>query len=240
MKAELKALGSQVRLDLSIGKQPLFLLTLLIYFTYWAAIWLADPYRPQTVYYYAEMGMFPIVIMLTVLLFEREIGGGSMEIIATYPVSLRLMAVRKWILSLVLSALAGVGWMAMYRMKFGGIESVMYPWDGGEAVSRQAGYLPLLLQTLPAYMLLASVTVLGITWFQKLYGGLMIAFALWMLDTVSAGRILGGFTLYTAYLMEGSSFIANRVILLVLASFLLLLAGGIMGSRERWIGREEE
>lgn len=240
MKTELKALSSQVRLDLSIGKQPLFLLTLLIYFTYWAAIWLADPYRPQTVNYYAEMGMFPIVIMLTVLLFEREIGGGSMEVIATYPVSLRLMAVRKWILALVLTGLAGVGWMAMYRMKFGGIVNVMHPWNGGEAVSRQAGYLPLLLQTLPAYMLLASVAVLGIAWFQKLYGGLIIAFALWILDTVSAGRILGDFTLYTAYLTEGSSFIANRVILLVLAGSLLLLAGGVMGSRERWVGRDEE
>lgn len=240
MKTELKTLGSQVKLDLNIVKQPLFLLTLLIYLSYWGAILTGDENYPQTVFYFAEMGMFPIVIMLTVLLFEREIGGGGMEVIATYPVSLRLMAVRKWVLALVLSALAGMGWMVVYRMKFAGILTVMHAWNDSEAIFRQAGYLELLLQTLPAYMLLASITVLGIASFQKLYGGLVLAFALWILDTVSAGNMLGGWTLYTAYLPEGSSFTANRIILLAAASLFLLLASWMLGMRERWISREEE
>ncbi|AZK46139.1 hypothetical protein [Paenibacillus lentus] len=240
MRTELKTLGSQIRLDLNIGKQPLFLLTLIICLFYWFVILTGNVDYPHTVYYYSEMGMFPVVIMFAVLLFEREIGGGSMEVIGTYPVSLRLMAVRKWVLSLVLAAIAGMGWMAVYRMKFGEIKTVMHPWNGGEAVSRQAGYLELLLQTLPAYMLLTSVAVLGIVWFQKLYGGLILSFALWMLDTVSLGSVLGDWTLYAAFLPQGTSFIANRVILLVCACLFLLWAVWLIDIRDRWIGREEE
>ncbi|WP_055105257.1 hypothetical protein [Paenibacillus ihumii] len=240
MKTGLKTLGSHLRLDLNMGKQPLFVLTLLIYLSYWVVILTGDAKYPQPVVYFAEMGMFPIVIMLTVLLFAREIGGGGMEVIATYPVSLRLMAVRKWVLALVLSALAGMGWMAVYRIKFGAIVTDMHSWSGGEAAFRKTGGLALLLQTLPAYMLLASVAVLGIVWFQKLYGGMALSFALWVLDTMSAGSILGGKTLYTAYLPEDSSFLLNRFILGAFAVLILLVALGLIGVRERWIGRDEE
>lgn len=240
MRTGLKVLGSQIRLDLNIARQPLFFLTLIIYLSYWVVILTGDADYPQTLYYYSEMGMFPVVIMLTVLLFEREIGGGSMEVIGTYPVSLRIMAVRKWALGLVLAVLAGMGWMAVYRIKFGEMMTVMYPWNGGEAVSRQAGYLELLLQTMPAYMLLASVAVLGIAWFQKLYGGLILSFAVWVLDTVSLGSVLKDWTLYAAFLPQDSSFIANRVILLVCACLFLLLGVRLIGIRDRWIGREEE
>ncbi|MNJ40575.1 hypothetical protein [Paenibacillus bouchesdurhonensis] len=240
MRTELKMLGSQIRLDLNLGKQPLFLLTLIIYLFYWFVILTGNVDYPHTVHYYSEMGMFPVVIMLTILLFEREIGGGSMEVIGTYPVSLRLMAVRKWIVALVLVALAGMGWMAVYRIKFGSIMTVMHPWHGGESVSRQAGYLELLLQTMPAYMLLASLAVLGIAWLQKLYGGLILAFSLWVLDTVSMGTVLGDWTLYAAFLPKDSSFIVNRVVLLISACLFMILALWLVGMRERWIGREEE
>lgn len=240
MKAELRALGSQVRLDLKIGKQPLFLVTLFIYLSYWAAIIMGNADYPQTVYYFSEMGMFPVVILLAVLLFEREIGGGGMEVIATYPVSLKFMVIRKWTLSLVLTAVAGVGWMFIYRAKFGEIMTRVYPWNGEEAAAAQVGFLTLLLQTLPAYMLLASVAVLGIVWFQKLYGGLVLAFALWMLDTISFGKVLGKCTLYAAYLPEGVSFVANRIILMAISCVCLLMAVWVIDRRERWIGREEE
>lgn len=242
MKAELRALGSQVRLDLKIGKQPLFLVTLFIYLSYWAAIMAGDAEYPQTVYYFSEMGMFPVVILLAVTLFEREIGAG-MEVIATYPVSLKFMVVRKWTLSLALSALAGVGWMFVYQAKFGEIVTRVYPWNGEGAAVAQVGYLTLLLQMLPAYMLLASVAVLGIVWFQRLYGGLLLAFALWMLDTISFGKVLGKWTLYAAYLPEGAegvSFVVNRILLMAISCLCLLIAVWVIDRRERWIGREEE
>ncbi len=240
MKTAIEQLRRGAFLDLKVQKQPVALLVLVIFILYLISILTGDQGRPRTVYYYSEMGMYPIVIMLTMLLFQREIGGGSMEMIATYPVSLRLIAVRKWILGLIYASVLNIGWMVVYLIKFGGISTVMYPWSGAEGVKRSTGILPLLLQTMPAFMLLASVTLLGMVLFRKTYGGLALGFSLWVLDTVSGGKWLSGWTLYASLLPDGASFPINRIVLLAAAAAMLGCSIWLIGLRERWIMEEEE
>ncbi|RCX12805.1 hypothetical protein DFP94_12311 [Fontibacillus phaseoli] len=224
--------------DLKIHKQPVTALMLFIFILYLISIVVGD--KPRTVYYYSEMGMYPIVIMLMLLLFQREIGGGSMEMIATYPVSLRLIAVRKWVLTLLYASLLSIGWMAVYLLKFGQISTIMHSWGGGEAVKKGTGIFPLLLQTMPAYMLLASITMVGMVVFRKTYGGLALGFTLWVVDTISGGNWLSGWTLYSTFLPEKASFTANRVMMILAAAALLAAAVWLIGKRERWIVEEEE
>lgn len=240
MKQAIEQIRRGAFFDLKIQKQPVALLVLVIFFLYVASILTGDPARPRTVYYYSEMGMYPIVIMLTLLLFQREIGGGSMEMIATYPVSLRLIAVRKWVLALIYASLIDIGWMAVYMMKFGEISTLMYPWNGAEGVKRSAGVVPLMLQTMPAFMLIASVTLLGMVLFRKTYGGLALGFSLWTFDTVSGGEWLSGWTLYAIFLPDGASFPINRAVLLTAAAAFLGCSVWLIGRRERWIMEEEE
>ncbi|MBQ4901120.1 hypothetical protein KB559_19955 [Paenibacillus sp. Marseille-P2973] len=238
MKTAIEQLRRGYSFDLKLQKQPVAALVLFVFILYLISILLGD--KPRTVYYFSEMGMYPLVIMLMLLLFQREIGGGSMEMIATYPVSLRLIAVRKWVLALLYASLLNVGWMAVYLLKFGRISTFMYPWGGGEGAKRVTGIFPLMLQTMPAFMLLASITLIGMVIFRKTYGGLALGFAVWMVDTVSGGSWLSRWTLYTAFLPEKASFPLNRVMLMLAAAALLAAAVWLIGKRERWIIEEEE
>ncbi|MGG6314433.1 hypothetical protein [Paenibacillus macerans] len=230
-----------VGLDLKVHKQPIAWLTLLVFALYVISIVLSDPARPRNVYYFSEMGMFPVAVMVTVLLFQREIGGGGMEVIATYPVSLRLLAWRKWLLAILLTAGLDIVWMGGYRWRFGTLATVRYPWNGAEAIPKsEMSMLALLLQTLPAFILLISLTVAGIVAFRKIYGGLILGFGVWVLDTISSGELLGRWTLYTAYLQKWHSFPLNRMALLAGSLLLLAYAVWLIGRRERWISVEEE
>ena len=96
MKTAIEQLRRGASFDLKLHKQPMTALIVTIFILYLISIVTGE--KPRTVYYYSEMGMFPVVIMFTLLLFQREIGGGSMELVSTYPASLRLIAVRKWVL----------------------------------------------------------------------------------------------------------------------------------------------
>lgn len=240
MKTAIEQIRRGAFFDFKVQKQPVTLLALVLFGIFVVSMLTGDPARPRTVYYYSEMGMYPIVIMLTLLLFQREIGGGSMEMIATYPVSLRLIAVRKWVLALIYASLFHSGLMAVYILKFGGISTLMYPWNGAEGIKRSTGIIPLLLQSMPAFMLLASVTLLGMVLFRKTYGGLALGFSLWTLDTVSGGEWLSGWTLYASFLPEGASFPLNRGVLLAAAAAFLGGSVWLIGRRERWIMEEEE
>lgn len=240
MKPAIEQLGRGTSFDLKLQKQPVTALVLFIFILYLISIMTGDPERPRTLYYYSEMGMYPIVIMLMLLLFQREIGGGSMEMIATFPVSLRLIAVRKWVLALLYASLFNVIWMTFYLVKFGVISTYIYPWGGGEGVLEVTGMLPVLLQTIPAWMLLASVTLLGMVLFRKTYGGLALGFTLWVFDTISGGSLLFRWTLYSAFLPREASFLANRLVLVIGSVILLGIAVWLIGKRERWIIEEEE
>ncbi|MEF2967516.1 hypothetical protein V3851_16945 [Paenibacillus sp. M1] len=238
MKTAIEQLRRGASFDLKLHKQPVTALVVTIFILYLISIVTGD--KPRTVYYYSEMGMFPVVIMFTLLLFQREIGGGSMELVSTYPASLRLIAVRKWVLALLYASVLNLLWMAVYLLKFGDIATVMHPWDGGEAVKRSVGVFQLMLQTMPAFMLLASLTLAGIVLFRKTYGGLALGFALWVLDTISGGDWLSGWTLYASFLPEGASFAVNRLVLLAASAVLLGFAVWLIGRRDRWIMEDEE
>ncbi|GGG14583.1 hypothetical protein [Paenibacillus aceti] len=240
MRTELERLCRGFQFDWRLHKQPVAILAILLLLLYLISIVTGQADKPRVVSYYAEMGMFPLVIMFTTMMFQHEIGGGGMEIIATYPVSLRLIAWRKWLSAVLLSLLASLIWMSVYLYKYGMIRTKFYPWNGGEAVFRSGGILELLLQALPAYLLLASLTLVGIIVFRSIYGGLLSGFSIWILDTISGGRLLASFTLYTAYLPREASFPLNRVTMLLVSVLLLGLALWLIGYRERWIGREEE
>lgn len=240
MKLALEQFRRGLSFDFKLQKQPVAGLVVFVFLLYLISILTSNPDRPRTVFYFSEMGMFPLVIMLTLVMFQRELGGGSMEMVATYPVSLRLVALRKWLLALGYASILNVGWMLVYLAKFGGIKTVMYPWSGGAGAKLSTGIPALMLQNLPAFMLLSSLTLAGMLIFRKTYGGLVSGFSVWVLDTISRGDLLKGFTLYTEFLPVDGTFVANRLVLLAGAGGMLGFSLWLIGKRERWILEEEE
>jgi hypothetical protein len=227
-------------LELKVHKQPITWLTLLMFVLYLLGILLGDPERPRNVYYFSEMAMFSVAVLLPLLLFQRDIGGG-MEVLATYPVSLGQLVFRKWLLSLLLTVGLGVILMSVYAWFFGGIWTIRHPWNGAEAIPRaEMSVYSLILQNLPAYVLLNSLTIVGIVLFRRIYGGLVLGFAVWVMDSLSFGDWLGRWTLYASYLKKSYSFPQNRIGLLIASLLLLAFAVWLMGRRERWISAEEE
>ncbi|MGG3455591.1 hypothetical protein [Paenibacillus rhizolycopersici] len=230
-----------VTLELKVQKQPMAWLALLLFVVYILGIVLSDPGRPRNVYYFSEMALFSLAIIIPLLLFQREIGGGGMEVIATYPISLRMLAFRRWLVSILLTAGLGMVLMSVYAWHFGGIWTLRYPWNGAEVIPQAemtAGSL--ILQNLPAYVLLISLSTAGIIAFRRIYGGLVLGFAVWVLDTMSSGEWLGRWTLYASYLKKTYSFPHNRIGLLIASLILLAFAVWLIGKRERWISVEEE
>jgi len=240
MRMALKYFCRGTRFDWRLHKQPVALLSIILLISYLLGIVTGQPDKPRAVNYIAEMGMFPLVIMFTILMFQHEIGGGGMEIISTYPVSLRLIALRKWLNAILLSVLTSLLWMTVYLFKYEEISTNIYSWSGSKYTFRAASIPELLIQVLPAYLLLTTLTLAGIIVFRSIYGGLITGFALWILDTISGGRLLSSFTLYTAYLPQEASFPINRLVLLLVSALLLGIAIWLIGLRERWIGNEEE
>lgn len=228
-------------LEFKVHKQPMAWLALLLFAVYLLSILLSDPSRPRTVYYFSEMALFSVALIIPLLLFQREIGGGGMEVIATYPVSLRVLAFRKWLMAIGLTAGLGIILMSVYAWHFGGIWAPRHPWNGAEVIPKAemtAGSL--ILQNLPAYVLLISLSVAGIVAFRRIYGGLVLGFAVWVLDTISSGEWLSRWTLYASYLKKQHSFPQNRIGLIIASLLLLAFAVWLIGRRERWISVEEE
>ncbi|MNJ32524.1 ABC-2 family transporter protein [compost metagenome] len=205
-----------------------------------ATIFTADPARPRSTLNYTELGMFPLIIMVMTLLLGREFGGNGMEILATYPISLRWLAFRKWLLAIGLTLLANLGWMLCYILYFGKLRSSLYMWDGSDKIVSENALIPLFIQGLPAYLLVVSLVLCGTIIFQKTYGGLLFGFTYWIMDTLSSGQLLFPFSLYSNFLVHDHQFTGNRVALLLAAVLLLGIALWLVGRRERWIGREEE
>lgn len=203
-------------------------------------ILIADPDRPRSILSYTELGMFPLIMMIMALLLGREFGGGGMEIVATYPISLRYLAFRKWLLAIVLTFLVNLIWMLCYILHFGKLKSSLYLWDGSDKIVVENALIPLFIQGLPAYLLVASLVLCGTIIFQKTYGGLLFGFTYWILDTLSSGQLLSPFSLYTEFLIGDKQFTSNRIAVLVIAILLLGIALWLVGIRERWIGREDE
>ncbi|WP_223067758.1 hypothetical protein [Paenibacillus caui] len=236
-----RALAARWFMDVRVGRQPLFWVLLLIYGSMLVGILTGSPERPRGVYYFSEMGLYLLSIIATGAMFQREISG-DMEMVASYPVSLRAMALRKWVFSILLAAVLELGWMIIYHLKYGGIKTAMYDWKGGEPGFSVTAARPLgiLLQTLPAIMLLISLTMAGIIVFKKIFAGLLIGSAVFMLDTITSGQLLERWTLYTAYLPKTASFPLNRVMLLGGSALLAGAAIWFIAQRERWTAKDEE
>ncbi|AWB46010.1 hypothetical protein DCC85_18765 [Paenibacillus sp. CAA11] len=235
----LKLTVSKMVIDLKIYKQPAVWLCLAIYAAYLLSILSGDPDKPRTVYYYSELGMFPLSIIITGALFQRELSGGT-EVLASYPVSLGLMTLRKWLLSVMLVLLAHVGWMGTYLWKYGGIRAKLYSWSGGEPSVSLVSPLQLLQQITPAYLFLMALTTCCILLVHRVYVGLLISFGIWILETLTSGLIMARWTLYATYLPPRASYTANRVGLMVGCIFLLVIAVVLAGRRSRWLSKEEE
>ncbi|WDH98108.1 hypothetical protein PUW24_03870 [Paenibacillus urinalis] len=189
---------------------------------------------------YNETLSFLLCTMVAMLFFQREWGGGSMETIASYPMSLTAMTMRKWGLAIILMLIAQAGWMTLYVLRFGQMTALTYPWDGGEAITDTVQKIELLIQPLPAMMFMISITIFGMVLSQKLYGGLALGFAWWLLDTITTGAILRYFTLYTTYLdMREVPFVLNRLLLVGVSLILLIVSCYVVNRRQRYTKDQE-
>ncbi|MEK5059293.1 hypothetical protein ACFSVM_19805 [Paenibacillus shunpengii] len=189
---------------------------------------------------YNEMLSFLLCTMAAILFFQREWGAGSMETIASYPMSLTAMTIRKWGLAIILMLIAQAGWMTLYVLRFGQMSARVYPWDGGEAITDTVHMIELLIQPLPAMLFMISITIFGMVLSQKLYGGLALGFAWWLLDTMTMGAIFRHFTLYTTYLdMREVPFVLNRGLLVGASLILLIISIFVINRRHRYTKESE-
>lgn len=233
-------LRTSIVMNLRLLKEPMSLWTLTYFIFLIGTIFTAHPDKPRSTLNYAELGMFPLIIMFMILLLGREFGGNGMEMLATYPISLRWLALRKWLLAIGLTFLANLGWMLCYILYFGKLKTNLYIWGGKDTFLTENAIIPLFIQGLPAYLFLASLVLCGTIIFQKTYGGLIFGFTYWIMDTVSGGQLLYPFSLYTGFLRHAHQFTGNRIALILTATLLLAASLWLVGKRERWVGREEE
>ncbi|GIP24438.1 hypothetical protein [Paenibacillus sp. J22TS3] len=230
---------ARLQIELRLVRQPLAWMITLLYLLLLFTMVTGSPDAPRPVYYYNEMAMFVFAVMTTVLLFHNEIGGNGMEVIASYPISLARLTMRKWLLCLVALGLAEVGWTTVYGLKYGTVTTLMYTWkDTSSLVGTHAAAL--FIQALPSYMLISALTIAGIIVTRTLYGGMAAGFGYWMLDSISSGDLLKDYTLYTAYLPEQASFSWNRTVYVTASLILLAGSAWLASRRHRWISREEE
>ncbi|WNQ11168.1 hypothetical protein MJA45_26805 [Paenibacillus aurantius] len=216
-------------------RTPLVLVPAVYYILLLVSIALSDPGRPRNLYNYNELAFLPFVVMLTILMGRVEFGGRTMEIISTYPLSYTRLLLRKMAAALASAVLLHAGLMGAYRLRFHTLEALYYPYNGASPGAADAGWLPLLLQALPAYLLLAALTMLGMTLSRKLYGGLAAGFGLWMLSVLAPPGTLGPFVLLTAGLSENMSFPVNRLWLIGASMAAAAAAAVILNRRSRWV-----
>ncbi|MBP1994950.1 hypothetical protein [Paenibacillus eucommiae] len=199
----------------------------------------ADPENPRTVYYYNEMAFLPLLVLLTVLFFQRELGGSVMEIVATLPLSFAAMLIRKIALVLASAIILHIGWVAIYMQKFTKLETDLYSFPAKRLQWMEASWPQLLLQALPSYLLIIAFVVLLTVMTKKLYAGVAAGMTLWLLEVLSSGKALGRFVLLTKDIPKEIPFLQNRLLLAAAALILLLLAIWSANRRDRWIVHDD-
>ena len=192
-------------------------------------------WEPRDLFYLNEMFMIPLVVLGTVLILQREFGGYFSEIYATFPVSMPLMMLRKILQLYVFIATIHLFWTVIYRVKFGSMKTVLYYYKTDEAVFQEVSWLNLFVQSVPAYLVITGVTLLGMVLTKKVYGGLGAGFAVWMFEVISTGGITGEWTLFTIFIPMETAFARNRLGLLAIFIVLLLLSFWWANKREKWI-----
>ena len=230
---------SKLEQDVIGIKSPLVWVPIVYIMLLLLSIWISDPEEPKHITVYNETALLPMIPMLCALLLQREIGGGAMEMLAAYPVSLGGMALRKWVLTLAAAAMLQAAVMSAYGLHFGGRQTVLYSYAGLPPVKAEAGIGQLLLQALPAYAALASICMFVMLLTKKTYGGLIAAYAVWMAEMLSGGELLSGAVLITGHIPKEISFVQNRLILTAAAAALLLASCLAAERRSRWIIAED-
>ncbi|SEG62938.1 hypothetical protein [Paenibacillus sp. UNC499MF] len=210
------------------------------------AMWNSDPEQPGNALFYGELAFYPLVVMLCAALFHRELDG-PMEIYAAFPLSLAWMPMRKGLILLAVCAGYQASWFAAYQAKFGAVTTLMFPYgsDGQPHMRTLNGFMPLLMQMLPALLFVSALTVTVMLAVKKLYAGLFAGLAFWMLDILSHGSWFPYFTIYTVHLQEQAKeipdlFLPNRLALLCAALILSVFMIYTARKRSRWIVSEEE
>lgn len=190
---------------------------------------------PRDLYFLNEMFMLPFVVLCTVSFFQREFGGFFSEIYATFPLSFFYMIVRKLVLLYCLIALIHFSWTMAYVAKFDQLQTVRYSYLKGTIQFQEVSWLQLFLQAVPAYFIFTSITLLAMVVTKKVYAGIGIGFAIWLVEVISMGQITKRCALLTVYIPEDASFFVNRLGLITTSILLIFISIWWANKREKWI-----
>ncbi|MCR6109617.1 hypothetical protein HXA35_04610 [Bacillus sp. A301a_S52] len=198
-----------------------------------------DADNPRDLFYLNELFMIPLVTLMTVLVFQKEFGGYFSEVFATFPLKMWEVIVRKFTQFIILLAGVHLLWVEIYRLKFGLLQTVTYDYSNHEMIYTKLNWLELFSQSFPSYIFVAAVTVLGLVFSKKVYGGLGAGFGLWMLEVLTNGGFLGRWTLFSVYIPEEIPFIENRISLIVAAIILGIVSVLWAERRAKWVASED-
>ncbi|HHY66347.1 MAG TPA: hypothetical protein GX517_03965 [Alicyclobacillus sp.] len=191
--------------------------------------------RPRNIFYYNEMGSVLLAIMASGTLFQRELSGSQMELFAAYPASLAGMVVRKGVWTLGVVLVFHPMWTLVYLWKFlGMIAYVSIPWAGvgpGAPVSE----IDLLAVAVPGYLAAIGITIAVMVAAKRVHIGLLAGFGFWLWQSLQ-GPGLGSVSLFTPYLPQNTSLLANRLVWAGIGMVCVAVAAGLAERRERWIG----
>jgi hypothetical protein len=225
--------------DLKGLRSLLLIIPVLYYILLLWSLLAADSEPPRTVYYYNELAFVPLLVLCTVLFFQREFGGGFSEIYATFPLSFAAMICRKLSLMLSLSLLMHGGWVLVYLSKFGVMKTDVYSYSGAEKAGESASWLDLLVQAFPSYLLVIAVVILVMILTKKIYTGIAAGFFLWLVEAMSGGKLLGEIAFFTRDIPPNITFMHNRLLITGIALACTLAAIGYANRRHHWIMAEE-
>lgn len=196
--------------------------------------------KPRTIFYYNEMFALPLIVMVTVLFFQRELSGQMMEVVSSLPISLPLLLLRKVGLTLLFVGLLHIIWTSVYLMKFQQLSTMVYYYNGSQPSFERTTIWHLLIQALPEYVFMIMLTTFGVIVTKRIAGGLLSGFSVWMLFSLLGGHLESKLSLYTVFLRDKSFFVWNQTILLTLALVLLLMSLVIINRRLRWLVEDDE
>lgn len=210
---------------------------------YWvllmASIIWAEADMPRNIAAYNETVFLPLVPMICALFFQRELGGSAMEMYATYPISISLTILSKYVLSIVMMVLLHFSVFQVYVWKFGSIQGTVWSYWTDSARMGQVQWFELAAQSFPVILSVSSFVVFLMIGVKKLYAGLAAGFGLWMVEMLSNGTLFQAAALFKGHLQD-SSFTFNRSIHLAAALILLLAAMGLSERRHRWVVTDEQ
>lgn len=225
--------------DLKGLKNLMIIVPILYYALLLSSIIFADADRPRTIFYYNEMAFLPLIVMLTVVYFQHELGGRMMEIYSTFPLSFAQMLIRKLGLIVMTTLIVHLGWVLVYKLKFDSFNCTIYYYSGNAPQFTEISWFQLWIQAFPEYLMMIGITMLFMILTKRLYGGLAAGFTLWMIEVLLNGQIASSVSLFTNHLPEEVPFIMNRLLLLGLFVLCMMISIMLMNRRERWVIQQE-